>query len=35
MGRRSLLSVIVAPAPIDMIVEPGMLLFACVGGVFH
>jgi hypothetical protein len=35
VGRRSLLPVIVAHAAIDMIVEPGMLLFAAMGGAPH
>ena len=34
MGRRSFLPVIVEPATIDMIVEPGMLLFRCRGWSF-
>jgi hypothetical protein len=35
VGRRSLTPVIVAHAIIDMAVEPGMLLFAAMGGNFH
>jgi uncharacterized protein len=35
VGRRSLMPVIVAHAAIDMIVEPGMLIFAAMGGVMR